>query len=91
MSGLGASLEMDPNLGLSLDCLSLRLLSIFVSAVLLDRNNSGSEFLTVVWQPHPSIGCWWTFFFFGNGSWGNREDQEVNVIGMCDVESSKHQ
>jgi hypothetical protein len=35
---------MCPNLGWSLNLLSLRLLSIFASAVLLDRNNSGSEF-----------------------------------------------
>ena len=39
--------EMDPNLGQSLDCLSLSLFSIFVPVVLLDRNNSGSEILIV--------------------------------------------
>jgi hypothetical protein len=39
-------LEMDPKLGQSLDSLSLSLFSIFVLEVLLDRNNSGSEFLT---------------------------------------------
>ena len=33
---------MDPNLGLTLDLLSLSLFSIFVPAVLLDRNNSRS-------------------------------------------------
>jgi hypothetical protein len=46
---------MYPNLGLSLDLFSLRLFSIFVLAVLLDRNNSDSEFLTVGWQLHPYI------------------------------------
>jgi hypothetical protein len=40
-------LELDPNLGLSLDLLFLRLLSIFVLAVLSDRNNFGSELFTV--------------------------------------------
>jgi len=29
----------------------------FVPGVLLDRNNSGSEFLTVGWQPHLSTWC----------------------------------
>jgi hypothetical protein len=48
---------MAPKLGQSLEFLSLSLFSIFVSAVLLDRNNSGSEFLTVGWQPHPSTGA----------------------------------
>ena len=46
--------EMDDKLGHSLDLSSLSLFSIFVPAVLLDRNNSGSEFLTVEWQPHRS-------------------------------------
>jgi hypothetical protein len=41
---------MDSKLGHSLDHLSLSLFSSFVPAVLLDRNNSGSEFLTVEWQ-----------------------------------------
>ena len=44
-------LELDPNLGLSLDLLFLRLFSIFFPVVLSDRNNSGSELLTVGWQP----------------------------------------
>jgi hypothetical protein len=35
---------MDPKLGQSLNLLSLRVFSIFVTAVLLDRNNSGLEF-----------------------------------------------
>ena len=51
---LEPSFELDPNLGLSLDLLSLSLFSIFVSAILLDGNNSESEFLTMGWQPHPS-------------------------------------
>jgi hypothetical protein len=38
-------LEMDPNLGLSLELLFYRIFSIFVPEVLLDRNNSGSEIL----------------------------------------------
>jgi len=42
---------MDPKLDWSLDHLSLLLVSIFVPAVLLDKNNSVSEFLTVRWQP----------------------------------------
>jgi hypothetical protein len=41
-------------LGLSLN-LFLGLFSSFVPAVPSDRNNSGSEFLTVGWQPHPSL------------------------------------
>jgi hypothetical protein len=36
-------LELDPTLDLSLDLLFLRLLSISIPAVLLDRNNYGSE------------------------------------------------
>ena len=49
------TLDMGPNLGLSLvDFLFLRPFSIFVPSVLLDRNNSGSEFLTVGSQLHPS-------------------------------------
>ena len=39
-------LEMDANLVLSMKILSL-LFSIFVPSVVLDGNNSGSEFLTV--------------------------------------------
>jgi hypothetical protein len=34
-----------------------QLFSSFVLAVLSDRNNSGSELLTVGWQPHPSTWC----------------------------------
>jgi hypothetical protein len=48
---------MDPNLGRSLDLLSPSLISIFVPAVLSNRNNSGLEFLTVRWQPHPTSWC----------------------------------
>jgi len=48
---------MDPKVCWSMDLLSLRLFPSFVLAVLLDRNNSGSEFLTVGWQPHPSTRC----------------------------------
>jgi hypothetical protein len=53
VSGLGVPLphEMDPKLGSSLDLLSLRLFSIFVPAVLLDRNNSGSGILTGLVTP----------------------------------------
>ena len=47
-------IELDPNLGLSLDLLFLRLFSIFFAVVLSDRNNSGLELLTVGWQPHLS-------------------------------------
>ena len=47
-------LELDPKLGWSLNCLFLSVF-IFVPAVLLNRNNSGSEFLTVEWQPHPLL------------------------------------
>jgi hypothetical protein len=46
--------ELDPNLGLSLNLLSLRIFSILVPAVLSDRKNSESEVLTVGWQPYPS-------------------------------------
>jgi hypothetical protein len=48
-------LELDPILSLSLNLLFLRLFSIFVPAALSNRNNSGPEFLTVGWQPHPSL------------------------------------
>ena len=56
---------MNPKLSRSLDCLSLGLFSIFVPAVLLDSNNSGSEFLTVDGNPIPSFDalsfyCRWT-------------------------------
>ena len=47
-------LELDPNLGLSLDLLSFSLFSIFVPEVFSDRNKYRSEFLTVGWQPQPS-------------------------------------
>jgi hypothetical protein len=46
---LGPLIELD--LGLLLDLLFLRLFSTFVPAILSDRNNYGSEFLTVEWQP----------------------------------------
>jgi hypothetical protein len=40
-----------------LDFVFLRLLSISIPAVISDRNNYGSEFLTMGWQ-HPSFsGC----------------------------------
>ena len=56
MSGLGPPpLELDLNLGGSLNLLSLLLFSIFVASVVLD--NSGSEFLTVGWQLHHAIQC----------------------------------
>jgi hypothetical protein len=45
--GLGPSLELDSTLSLSLNLLFLRFFSIFVLAVPSDRNNYGSEFLTV--------------------------------------------
>jgi hypothetical protein len=38
---------MDPKLGPSLDLFSLSIVSIFVAAVLLDKNNYGSEYLTI--------------------------------------------
>jgi hypothetical protein len=50
-------LKKNPKLGQSLDLLSLSLFSIFVLAVLLDKNNSGSQFLTVRWQLCPSTWC----------------------------------
>ena len=46
-------LDMGPNLCQSLDLLFLSFLSIFIPEVLLDRNNTGLEFLTVGWQPYP--------------------------------------
>jgi hypothetical protein len=42
---------MDPNMSLSLDYVLLTLFSILAPAVLLDRNNSESEFLSVQLQP----------------------------------------
>jgi hypothetical protein len=58
VSGTGASPEIGPYLGQSLDLLSPpSLLSIFVPVVLPDRNNPRSEFLAVEWQPHPSTWC----------------------------------
>ena len=55
-------LELDFTLGPSLDLFFLRLFSIFFPAVLSDRNNSGSDVLTVGWQPHLSFSalsfCW---------------------------------
>ena len=63
LSGLGAPIELDPNLGLSLDLLFLRLFFSCVPAVLSDRNNSESEFLTVAWQLHLN-GLNSTFYFF---------------------------
>jgi hypothetical protein len=50
-------LDMGPNLCQSLDLLFLSFLSIFIPEVLLDRNNTGLEFLTVGWQPHTSTWC----------------------------------
>lgn len=38
---------MDPKLGWSLDLFSLSVISIFVAAVLLDKNDYGSEYLTI--------------------------------------------
>ena len=43
----------DFNVGLSLGLLFLRLLSIFVHAVLSEMHSSESDILTVAWQPHP--------------------------------------
>jgi hypothetical protein len=43
VSALGLPLELDPTLGLSLDLLFLRLLSISIPVILSDRNNYGSE------------------------------------------------
>jgi hypothetical protein len=47
-------LELDLNLGLTLDLLSLKLFSIFLSGVLSDRNKCGLEFLTVGWMKCPT-------------------------------------
>jgi hypothetical protein len=47
---------MDTKLGRSLDGLSFSLCSIFASAFLLDRNNSGSKFLKKSEWPHLSTG-----------------------------------
>jgi hypothetical protein len=41
--------ELDHNLGLSLELLSVMLFSIFVPEVPSDRNNSESEVLTMGW------------------------------------------
>jgi hypothetical protein len=49
--------ELDANLSLSLDLLSFMLVSIFDPEVPSDRNNSGSEFSNVGWQPHFSTWC----------------------------------
>jgi hypothetical protein len=46
---------MDLKLSQSLDLLSFSLISIFVPAVLLDRNNSGSEILTMGINPVPPL------------------------------------
>ena len=43
IEALGPSLELDPTLGLSLDLLLLRLLSISILVILSDRDNHGSE------------------------------------------------
>jgi hypothetical protein len=43
VSGLGTPLELDPTLGLLLELLFLRLLSISIPVILSDRNNYGSE------------------------------------------------
>lgn len=43
---------MDSNLDWSLDLRFLRLFSIFLPAVLLERDNSGPECLTIEWQVH---------------------------------------
>ena len=40
----GTLIKLDPTLGLLLDFLFLRLLSISIPEVLSDRNNYGSEF-----------------------------------------------
>lgn len=69
MSKLAPLLELNPNLGLSLDLLFLRLFSIFVPAVLINQNNYGWKFLTVGWQPHCTLDtlyfcCRWTLKVF---------------------------
>lgn len=48
---------------MSKDTASRGYVSIFVPAVLSDRNNSDSEFLTVAWQLHLN-GLNSTFYFF---------------------------
>jgi hypothetical protein len=49
---------MDPKLGWSLEGLSFSLCSIFVSAFLLDMNNSGSKFLKVGWYKFGGKNYW---------------------------------
>jgi hypothetical protein len=53
----GLPFELDPNLGLSLDLLPHRPLSIFVLAVSLDRNNSGPSLKVEKYKKHisPSV------------------------------------
>jgi hypothetical protein len=46
---------LDPNLDLLLDLFFVRIFSIFVSSVLSDRDNFGSEFLTVDGNPIPHL------------------------------------
>ena len=43
MSDLGPPLELDSTLGLSLDLLFFRFLSISIPVILSDKNNYGSE------------------------------------------------
>jgi hypothetical protein len=61
MSGLGASSWDGSQVGpVTGQPLPQSLLLSFVPADLLNKNNSGSEFLTVGWQPH--LFTWWTVF-----------------------------
>ena len=57
--------EMDLKLYQSLDLLSLSLFSIFVPAIVLDRNNFGSEILGVGW--YPSHSTWNSFYLLEVG------------------------
>jgi hypothetical protein len=54
---------MDPKLGQSLDYLSLILFPVFVTSVLLERNNSGSEISTVWVPPLDALSIYWRCLF----------------------------
>jgi hypothetical protein len=57
VSGPGASPWAESQIGPATGPPFPRLFFSFVPAVPLDRDNSGSEFLAVGWQPHPSTWC----------------------------------
>lgn len=88
VSGYG-SRGMDPKLARSLDGLSFSLCSPFILSFLLDRNNSGSKLLKVVWWPHllsfPTLEALASFWLFSEkvtikfSNWVER----VCVVCMC--------